>query len=122
MVPPSFGEVTMPLPAIEISLTVFRAGQRSVLTAETVRLLELVDQFGSITAAARELGKSYRWAWNSIAAAADFAQAPMLNTRIGGPAGGGSLLTEAARSTIRNYSAAAAQARETTVSRFADPS
>ena len=91
-----------------------------MLTAETVRLLELIDQFGSITAAARELGKSYRWAWNAIAAAADFAQSPMLSTRIGGPAGGGSMLTNAARDTIRNYSEAAAQARELALIRFSD--
>lgn len=108
----------MPLPTVEISLTISGQGGRGCVTAETVRLLELVDQLGSITAAARELGKSYRWAWNAISAAAELLQMPMLETRIGGPAGGGSLLTDAARGIIRNYSAVAAQTRELTLMKF----
>jgi len=71
-----------------------------------VRLLELIDETGSISAAGREMGMSYRRAWmlvNSLSEALDEA---VVETRKGGSAGGGARLTDPGRGVIRHYRAA----------------
>lgn len=59
------------------------------------RLLRAVECNGSINAAARDLGISYRKAWAQLAAMEDHAPFPLLERRTGGKAGGATILTEA---------------------------
>lgn len=59
------------------------------------RLLRAVERSGSINAAARDLGISYRKAWAQLAAMESHAPFPLLERRTGGKAGGATILTEA---------------------------
>lgn len=58
-----------------------------------MRILEAIDRTGSISAAARELGMSYRAVWGRIRATEDRLEASLLVKNIGGADGGGSSLT-----------------------------
>lgn len=66
-------------------------------------LLEHVDRCGSISAAARELGMSYRQAWMLIDTLnAAFAR-PVIDTAQGGRAGGGARLTAVGKQILASY-------------------
>jgi molybdate transport system regulatory protein len=58
------------------------------------RLLRAIERNGSINAAARDLGISYRKAWAQLAAMEAHAPFPLLERRTGGKAGGATILTE----------------------------
>jgi len=58
------------------------------------RLLSAVQRNGSINAAARELGMSYRKVWAQLQAMEESAPFPILERRIGGKGGGATQLTD----------------------------
>ncbi|MFZ5641969.1 MAG: winged helix-turn-helix domain-containing protein [Bacillota bacterium] len=59
-------------------------------------LLYLVEKTGSISAAALEMGMSYRTAWGKIRAIEKAWGVRLVDTRVGGKAGGGSGITQEA--------------------------
>ena len=59
-----------------------------------VRLLELIDEHGSIRSAAAAMNMSYRHAWLLLQAVEDTFGAPVISTATGGAKGGGAKLTE----------------------------
>lgn len=73
------------------------------LTAERVRLLEAIDEQGSISAAAKAMGISYRTAWDAVNAINNMSQPPLLEKRPGGTRGGETLLTEQGRRLIEAF-------------------
>lgn len=81
-------------------------------------LLERIARTGSIAAAGREMGMSYKRAWEIIGTLnAMFAEALVESTR-GGPGGGGAVLTETGQrvlSLYRRFEAEAAQAGAATL-------
>jgi len=68
-----------------------------------VVLLERIDKFGSIAAAARSMGLGYRNAWLWIEAMNRLAPAPLVQKRTGGASGGSTVLTEDGRKVIAEY-------------------
>jgi len=68
-----------------------------------VRLLELVDETGSISAAGRTMNMSYRRAWLLIDELNHLFKGPLVATRLGGPSGGGAELTAFGKSLVRHY-------------------
>lgn len=58
-----------------------------------LRILDAIKQNGSIQAAAKELGMSYRAVWGRIKATEERLGEPLLYRNIGGKKGGGSELT-----------------------------
>ncbi len=80
----------MPLHA-EIALA---APNAAPLGAPRIALLEAVGRTGSISAAARTLGISYRGAWDAIAAMNNLVGRPLVAGQTGGRQGGGARLTE----------------------------
>jgi molybdate transport system regulatory protein len=66
-----------------------------------IRLLERLAETGSISAAGRAMGMSYRRAWLLIDALNDQFTAPLVATRPGG--GGGAHLTETGQAVVRCY-------------------
>lgn len=66
-------------------------------------LLVGVDQFGSIRAACRGAGVSYRTAMNRLRRMERVLGAPVLTTRRGGAEGGGANLTPQARAIVEVY-------------------
>lgn len=70
-----------------------------------VRLLELVESTGSISAAGREMNMSYRRAWMLVNSLNESLGTAVVETRKGGSAGGGARLTETGRTVINCYRA-----------------
>jgi len=66
-------------------------------------LLERIDRFGSIAAAARSMKLGYRNAWLWIQAANRLAPSPLVEKVAGGAGGGHARLTEEGRKAIANY-------------------
>jgi len=66
-------------------------------------LLERIDKFGSIAAAARSMGLGYRNAWLWIEATNRLAPAPLVEKTMGGARGGHARLTEEGRKAIAQY-------------------
>ena len=68
-----------------------------------VMLLERIDKFGSIAAAARSMRLGYRNAWLWVEAANRLAPAPLVEKTAGGAGGGRTRLTEEGREAIARY-------------------
>ena len=67
------------------------------------RLLDGVEQMGSLSKAALELGMSYNKAWRILHAAEQRLGFPLLERRVGGSLGGGSHLTPQALDLMTRY-------------------
>lgn len=75
-------------------------------------LLELIDKTGSISAAGKAMGMSYKRAWGLVQALNDgFGQALVESSR-GGASQGGAHLTEAGRFVLDHYRAMQNKTRE----------
>lgn len=70
-----------------------------------IRLLELIGTTGSISAAGRAMGMSYRRAWLLVDSLNRALGAPVVTTRQGGASGGGARVTELGRELIARYRA-----------------
>lgn len=70
-----------------------------------VRLLELVGESGSISAAGREMKMSYRRAWMLISSMNRCFRQPVVETQLGGMRGGGAVLTALGHDVIARYRA-----------------
>jgi molybdate transport system regulatory protein len=79
---------------------------RGFLGLGRIELLERIEVTGSIAAAARAMGMSYKAAWDSIDAMNNLADQPLLIRQVGGRHGGGTRLTEYGQRVIRQYRAA----------------
>ena len=67
---------------------------------ERIALLMKIDQSGSIAGAAREVGMSYKGAWEAVDAMNNLAGEPLVLRAVGGRSGGGAVLTPRARRLI----------------------
>ena len=67
------------------------------------RLLELIGETGSISAAARAMEMSYRRAWLLIDDLKEVFGEPVVRTATGGKAGGGARLTVRGREVLRAF-------------------
>jgi len=65
-----------------------------------VELLERIDQTGSINQAAKQMGMSYKKAWEMITMLNTQGKKPLVILRVGGESGGGSMITNEARELI----------------------
>ena len=77
-------------------------GERS-LGPGKIRLLELINETGSISAAGRALSMSYRQAWLLIDELNHMFRKPVVVAQTGGGGGGGASVTEAGNDVIRLY-------------------
>jgi molybdate transport system regulatory protein len=68
-----------------------------------IRLLELIEETGSISAAGRAMAMSYRRAWLLLDELNRLFKEPVATTKHGGKAGGGAELTAFGRKIVRNY-------------------
>ena len=68
-----------------------------------VALLEAIEQTGSISAAGRKLGMSYRRAWLLVDALNRACTRPVITTATGGREGGGTALTPTGAEIVRRY-------------------
>ena len=80
------------------------------------RLLELIEELGSIRSAAAAMSMSYRHAWLLLQAVEDTFGAPVITTATGGAKGGGAKLTELGKTVVARYRTIEAQAVRATSS------
>lgn len=68
-----------------------------------IRLLELIGETGSISAAGRALEMSYRQAWLLVDELNHMFAEPVIVAQTGGGGGGGTVVTKAGRDVVRLY-------------------
>lgn len=68
-----------------------------------IRLLEVIDETGSISAAGRAMAMSYRRAWLLLDELNHMFAEPVATTMLGGRAGGGATLTSFGKRLIEGY-------------------
>ncbi|TAM89623.1 MAG: LysR family transcriptional regulator [Candidimonas sp.] len=73
--------------------------------ARRMALLAAIGEEGSIAAAARKIGLSYKAAWDAVDAMNNLAEEPLVTRTTGGQRGGGASLTPRARELIAFYEA-----------------
>lgn len=69
------------------------------------QLVALIDSTGSISAAAREIGMSYRRAWQLVDALNASFKEPVVLTAVGGKRGGGAVVTGFGRELVARFHA-----------------
>ncbi len=87
------------------SLTLKR-GALARVGLERIALLEAVARLGSISAAAKAIGLSYRGAWDGVQALNNLFDAPLVNAAPGGKSGGTAGVTPRGQAVIRAFRAA----------------
>ena len=68
-----------------------------------IRLLELINETGSISAAGRALEMSYRQAWLLVDELNRMFAKPVISAQTGGGGGGGTIVTETGNDIVRLY-------------------
>lgn len=76
-----------------------------------ITLLEAIRSTGSISAAARSIGMSYRRAWLLVEEINQTLREPAVKAETGGPRGGGAVVTPAGARMVDLYRAIEVQAR-----------
>ena len=88
---------------IRARLWVVGADEHNYLGVGKVRLMELIDEMGSISQAARNLGMSYKRAWSLVEEINQVGRSPYVAKGVGGAGGGHAELTEAGRHAVQQY-------------------
>lgn len=70
-----------------------------------IDLLEAIDRAGSISGGGRDMGLSYRRAWDMVATMNACFEHPLVARETGGPGGGGAQLTALGRRIVKLYRA-----------------
>ncbi|MGO9446324.1 MAG: TOBE domain-containing protein [Thiobacillaceae bacterium] len=76
-----------------------------LLAGQRVRLLEAIERNGSIQKAAKELGLSYKTAWDAVNSMNNLCDQVLVLREVGGRRGGGSQVTEHGRNMIKLFRA-----------------
>ncbi|UCZ55902.1 TOBE domain-containing protein [Desulfurispirillum indicum] len=77
--------------------------QPFVLSEKRIELLRQIDRCGSLSAAAKAAGMSYKGAWDAVDAINNLSEKVLVERISGGRGGGGSLLTEEGKRVLRMY-------------------
>ncbi len=81
------------------------SGDQTLGGADRITLLAKIGETGSITAAARAVGMSYKGAWDVVDAMNNLADEPLVVRITGGKGGGGTRLTERGQRLIETFAA-----------------
>jgi len=95
-------------------------GNGRALGPGKIRLLEAIDECGSISQAGRNLGMSYRRAWMLVDDTNNCFRDPVIEAHPGGPQGGGATLTPFGKKLIERYHAIEADALVATTKHLHD--
>lgn len=91
-----------PADKTSLHLRIDFGGERSIGPGK-VRLLELITETGSISAAGRALAMSYRQAWLLVDEMNRMFRDPVVTAQTGGGGGGGASVTETGNEVVRLY-------------------
>ena len=103
-------------PTLKIRI-LFREGE--MIGPGKAELLERIDRCGSIAAAGREMGMSYKRAWLLIETLNAMFRRPLVTSTRGGSRGGGAVLTELGLQVLAEYRAVEAEALVATAAKLA---
>ena len=92
--------MTAPSPRLRIIL-----GKAIAIGPGKAELLRLIEETGSISAAARKMGMSYRRAWTLVETMNTAFREPMVEAATGGRGGGGAQVTDFGREALDRYRA-----------------
>jgi molybdate transport system regulatory protein len=81
----------------------FNRADHRFLGGDSISLLEMIDQHGSITRAAKAVGVSYKTAWDTVNTVNNLAEKPLVERLTGGKGGGGTSLTVEGKKVIEQY-------------------
>jgi molybdate transport system regulatory protein len=84
------------------SLWMYRQ-EREFLGGDRINLLEKIDELGSITKAAKDVGISYKTAWDTVNLINNLAEKPLVDRAAGGKGGGGTSLTIEGKKVIHQF-------------------
>lgn len=93
-------------------------GEDEMIGPGKAELLERIDRCGSIAAAGREMGMSYKRAWELVGTLNAMFREPLVESTRGGPKGGGAVLTQAGREVLGLYRAFEQEAAEAGAARL----
>lgn len=85
------------------ALIQLRGGGQARVGPDRIHLLEIIQQKGSIMAAAKVLGLSYKGAWDAVQAVNNLFERPLVVAQPGGKAGGAAAITPAGQAVILAY-------------------
>jgi molybdate transport system regulatory protein len=85
-------------------------GEEEMIGPGKAELLERIDRCGSIAAAGREMGMSYKRAWELVGTLNAMFREPLVTRSRGGPGGGGAALTANGHRVLALYRAFEAEA------------
>lgn len=88
---------------LHAELTV-RVGDEMFANARRIELLRQVDQLGNLTQAAKQVGYSYKGAWDAIDDMTRLSGGTLIERHAGGKGGGSTHLTERGQQVLRNFS------------------
>jgi len=74
-------------------------------SSQAVRLLQALEEVGSINGAAQAVGMQYKSAWQKLDQISNLLPYPLLAKRAGGSGGGGSMLTEEGKTLLQRINA-----------------
>lgn len=100
-------QATFPSPRLRLRL-LFDGGL--MLGPGKAELLERIAATGSISAAGRDMGMSYKRAWMLVEAMNTAFRTPVVASARGGPGGGGAALTETGQTVLAHFRAIEAAA------------
>jgi len=92
----------LPSGSAVLTIRIDHGGER-LLGPGKVRLMELIGELGSISAAGRAMGMSYRRAWLLVDALNASFREPLVDKQTGGSGGGGAGLTRLGREVVERY-------------------
>ena len=95
-------------------------GDAEMIGPGKAELLERIDRCGSIAAAGREMGMSYKRAWELVGTLNAMFRDPLVESTRGGQGGGGAVLTQAGREVVELYRAFERESAEAGAGRLAD--
>ena len=95
-------------PASIKALLTLRKGDTSAVGGARIDLLRAIAASGSITAAARACGLSYKGAWDAVQAMNNLSLRPVVRAQTGGKGGGTAVVTEAGQALIAAFDRAGA--------------
>ncbi len=97
-----------PGPKLEAQLSI-RSGGGTPFRKRWMDLLGSLESQGSITAAAKSVGLSYKAAWDAIAAMNNLSDTVLVERNVGGRGGGGARLTAAGKRLVATFRAVEAE-------------
>ncbi|MDP2239288.1 MAG: LysR family transcriptional regulator [Burkholderiales bacterium] len=87
-----------------LTLRILASGQPAMGPGKA-ELISHIEATGSISAAARAMGMSYRRAWQLVEAMNDAFAEPVILTAVGGRRGGGAVVTEFGKQLVAHFRA-----------------